>query len=814
MAFGTKDHIDSRLRTRNRVRCVFFVILCLSLLMFSSFLAVADLIAQTNIPSSGFVYYRFLTIILRNKDVQTGVPSNINNWVDSYVSNHSYATAITISDMHQYGVWWYGYSFKPSSGTWMGWTFVQLKTLIDRFHYHGWRVGLETTGIAWNSQQESNYIKNNHNELAFTDANGMRATGIDNSGNYEKNPGSGNVIPDWFAKFTSDDPTNGITAGSRLLDVYTARLKQMILDGLQWDFWFGTDGWNGFNLQGYNWNSATKSNCYSFGLQEENEWGNWTSASMLPSNWGSLNNIQRADAITQNSTRLNNWWYYWQVRFAQMYAQIRQVFIDAGRPGPFYLIGTADMSSEPENIGNLGPTGMWNMTLLDAYNSVDYFYDDVESTERVGANYAIGREAAYVGAVTKMQSSSIKPIIGLQPVYWTGIKRPVWEVKQSYLAQATNYVWYNGTRYRVSDPTIIMMQYPNDTGWLGWTKQEEDDLFEWIQKMAYLLKSAEPVWLGPVYPIPDLKSGTLGSSWAGINFTFSQWLWTRNIYNKPQFINESMGTFFLDEALGDSGPDLQGLYNRMVNEMWGTKKLNLWYYECRGMDWTIGKVWNGYGSEAANSFGITYSQGSSASYTVLSGLTDPVASWIASGYEGTTYLIDAANQYSYHGVYLPSSGLVNIVSFASDSPNRIAAGYFKNSSSSNFLLTHMPSGDGSQNYKQILPRSMINKMLYWVSNCPVNSSEPLIDLKVMNSSGAILIPMSNQRDVGSSMGSGSGWEISSVLTIDPNVLGLSNPSNYMVYWASGSGSLGVSSWSSVSISLKGMADILVIEPIA
>lgn len=162
-----------------------------------------------------------LTVILRGICITKLNPNKIeiNSWVDSYVANHSYATAVTLVDLLQHGVWWYGYSFSNTSGTWMGWSFQQLKTMINRFHYNGWNVGLETTGVAWNNQQEYNYITKQHPELAFTDANGLRATGIDNITASTKNPGSNRVVPDFFAKFSTDDPINNITAGTRLIDL-------------------------------------------------------------------------------------------------------------------------------------------------------------------------------------------------------------------------------------------------------------------------------------------------------------------------------------------------------------------------------------------------------------------------------------------------------------------------------------------------------------------------------------------------------------------------------------------------------------------
>lgn len=787
----------------------------MSFLAFAVILLSSTVVASQNPPtiySQGTVEYdRDATIILRGIRIDSFTPpQDIESWVDSYVANHQYAKAVTLSDMHQYAVWWYGYDFRSDSGTWMGWTFSQLRTLLDRFHHYGWKVGLESTAIAWEDQDEYYYVQR-HKEIAFTDANGMRATGIDDSLNFEKNPGRNKIIPDWFRNFT--DSLRGIT-NQRLIDVYTTRLRQMVLDGLEWDFWFGTDGWNGLNLQGYTWSLSNKNDFYSHSPQEQSEWGNWTSSSMLPQSWNTMDSIARANSIIDNSTRLNNWNSFWQTRFSQLYAQIRNALVNAGRPGPFYLIGTVDLSSEPGSSGNLSPFGMWNITMLSKCNAVDYFYVDVESTDRVGAKYAIGREAAYAAALAKMQDPTVEPIIGLQPVDWTGAKRPLWEVKQSYLAQATNHIWFNGTRHRVSNPEIVMLQYPDDTGWQGWSKEEEKELFNWIEAMAHILGDFTPLWLGPTYPIPDTKSGALGSAWSGINFTFAQWVWTTNIRDTPNFVDQSMGTFFLDEALGDSGSDLQSLSIRMLDELWSNDKLNLWYYECRGFDWTMSSVWGTYANKAEGYFHIVPQFGNSTTYEVLGNLTDPVARWIASGYEGNEYSI-GDDVLSYRGIYLPKQGFVSIVSFTHDIQPRIAAGYFQDASTGRFLLTHMPSGSGPQNYKKILPRSITNKMLYWVSKCPINSSEPLMDMKILNSSGAILIAMSNQRDVGDDPGSPEGWTLNATLSIDAPALSLGDPSRYIIYWASGwngSNFYTTANWDKVQVSLEGMADVLVITP--
>jgi hypothetical protein len=733
-----------------------------------------------------------LTVILRNIGVMGGAKEAIETSVDTFVSNNRHITAITISDMHQYGIWWYGYSFSKTSGTWMGVTFTQLKTMIDRFHYHGLKVGIETTAIAWIGQEEYKYITTQHPELAFTDANGLRATGIDNAAALTKNPGTNKVVPNFFATFATDDTINNITAGTRLIDLYTTRLTQMIKDGLGWDFWFGTDGWNGMSNQGYYWNSATASKCYGFSTQEENEYGNWSSAT-LPPNWSSLNQVQKANAIINDQSFLNNWFYYWQIRFAQMYSQIKQAFINAGQSADtFHLIGTADTSSGPNNPGGLCAVGMYNMSLLAEFNAVDYFYTDQEWATPAGT---LGQNEAYVGALVKMQNPTLTPIIGIQPQDFRGGTYTLEQVKQAYLDQVINYVWFNGYRYRVAAPNIIMMQY----SFGDWSKQEIDNFFNFVQATCKLLANAEPNWLGPVYATPSSISA-MGNAWYQMNWSFSQWAWTANLQNNPQYINSEMGTIILDEALQDTGPTLLGLDDVMIN-LWESGKLNLWYWENSGRDWGMSSVWAAKSTAAvpsieskiSNAFHITRSYGSTTSYTILTGLTDLTANAIAANYAGTTYAL-SNDQYYAHGVYIAQPGFVSIANFTGDTPHRIAIGYYKSPTSSNFLLTHMAN---------VLPKDMINTMLYWASDCPISSTASLIDLKILQSGDTIVIPMTNQK------GSGS---ISSTLSIDAEGLGLGIVNNYRIYWASSGNVVTFTSWNSVQIVLQG-SDLLVISPV-
>jgi hypothetical protein len=770
-----------------------------------------------SIPSHGKIEYPLTVIIRGVGEGQIGILgySDPVAFANAYVANHSQATAVTIADMQIYGVLWYGYNFSMTTGTWMGRSFSFLKSMIDTFHSHGWKVGLETTAIAWDGQELYYYLQQNP-ELAFTDANGMRADGVNNATNLEKNPGGDNVIPDFFANYTVADTANDIPVGSRFIDIYCARLKQMILDGLQWDFWFGTDGWNGFNLQGYHWNSATASSCYSFSLQEENEYGNWSGAILSP-NWNTENNTQRASDIIANSTILNQWDYYWQIRFSQMYAQIRQVFIDAGRPGPFYSIGTQDMSSEPASAGNLSPYGMFNVTLQAQYNSFDYYYVDQESTADIQSEYGIGRDQAYVGALVKMQNPNLKPIIGLELTNSAGGKgtRPLWDVEQSYLAQAVNYVWVNGAQYRVCDPSIIMMQYPSRnaaSGWTNYTQTDINNLFNFISSIASLLQNVQPVYLGPTYPISDHSSGSQGAAWWGINYTFAQWLSNDNVAYNPSYLNSNMGTLLLDSCESDTGSMLYGLSYQTVDQMWANNQLNLLFWDY-GRSKIAGQIFSNSTAESEidNLLHVTQSAGNTYNYTILnsSDITDPYASWIASPYYGTTYVYDTHDNFSCQ--YVPQNGFMMIANSTYDSPNRVGIGLYYNPSTGRFGLIMSPSGH--KNQEITVPRDTINKMLYWVSNCPINSSQSLLDLKVLNSSGTILIPMQNQRDVGSAFGNMTGWPLSSTLNINASALGLGSVSNYVFYWASNASNLmSFSSWSNVSITLNGMADVLVIKP--
>lgn len=759
--------------------------------------------------SYGVGDYPKLTVILRNVNMGMGIPSNITKWVDNYVAEHSYGTAVTLCDMHQYGVWWYGYSFSQSSGKWMGWTFSQLKTMIDRFHYYGWQVGLESTGVAWSGQEEYNYINNLHKELAFTDANGMRVTGSNNPSNLEK---SGTVVPDFFKKFTSDDPTNNIPVGTRLIDLYCTRLEQMIRGGLEWDFWFGTDGWNGFLWNGYRWQwTGSKSTTYSFSLQETDEWANDTTINR-PAEWYTWDNIQRADWIVNDSAARGDWFEYWQDRFSRMYAQIRQAFINAGRPGPFYTIGTVDLGSPEDEGGGLSPAGMFNLTKHAKYNSFDYYYVDVESDNYRGGSQSslsgygeLQTEQAFVTGVAKSMHPNIKTLIGLQAAHWSSSYHiPGWVIKQEYLAQAMTYVWYNGTRYRASDPTVIMLQYPAQRTYNS--SLMRDDVFPWIRKMAKILMDSEPLYLGPTFIVPMKQSGS-GISYRTVNFTFTQYAWVRNLADNPAYIQSDMGSIWIDlSAISESGFKLSGLTDRIA-ALFSSGNLSVIVYS-QGYAPTFGSVGL---NEAVmdDTFHLSQRNILAGSYTVVT--TDDIyGKWITDGYLGLT--ITPSD--SQHATYYAKSGFIPLVNYTQVSPNGIALGIYYNSNSGKFLYGRYWSESGAASYRTLLPRSIINNAIYWASNSPVNSSESLIDIRVFRTSdGSLFLPMMNHKDTWTA-NSDDGSSISTTLQINPTLLGLGQPSDYNIYWQNTfeNAVSSINDWSNIPVILKGMADILVIAP--
>jgi len=503
------------------------------------------------------------TAILRGFNIETMISndatiSEINQIVDGYVETHKHMTSYTIGDMHINGVVWYGYNFSQTQGNWMGKNFTQIKAVIDRFHYHNVAVGMDTTCIAWDYQEFWYYMINDHPELAFTDGNGLLASNHTSATtkivDYHK------LVPNMQAKYTTPDIVNNITVGTRLRDVYTTRLQQMIQDGLEWDYWFGTDGWNGFNIQAYYFGSlatsSTTSNTYSFSVQSLNEFGNWSNA-ILPANWNTMNQTQKASAILADDAILANWWWYWQDAYAQGYAQIRQAVIDGNKnvqgytENNYYLLLACDISAVPNAIhGNNGACGLQNITLLMQYHSFDLEYTDNEGIGKTGAKYTYGREQAFTAACIKSQQYNTSMIIGLHFLDWnTGTGNPLWVLKQEYLSQAVNYVWYNGTRYNIANTNTLMFQYPTINGYIGWTSEQVDELFSFLDAQRNLIDDTIPVWLGPTVKITNDE--TTDWAWAYLNYSIAQWTWIENY--ESQYYDTQMETLLTGSYLPWSG---------------------------------------------------------------------------------------------------------------------------------------------------------------------------------------------------------------------------------------------------------------------
>lgn len=744
-----------------------------------------------------------LGVIMRHLSIQSfSPPSNIDRFVDDWVGNNTFGTENTIliytPDFFS-GIIAYEYHFTKTSGTWWGWSFNRLKQLIDRFHYHGWKVVMETTAIAYWDHAAYDYIKNKHPELSFTDANGVKAA---NKG-WE-------IVIDMFANFSSGDPVLNIPAGSRLLDVYTARLKQQILDGLHWDGWFGSDGWNGPCIQGYLWGNSwddplpPADQYYSFSLQEMSEWAHWTRVN-LPFTWNQMSLDDRRIWIRNNAA--SNWFQCWNLRWAQMYAQIRKNAREA-KPS-FVMFKQIDDSADWTGWGPTNPTGMMNITMWVEEDSCDYFVVLTEGTNLdypdsdLRSHAELGKIEAYSAGLVKSKAPQAHLIAGVQ-VQYCGDLIPIWVAKQEYLAEAQTYVWHNGTRYKAVDSKIVWVQYPEEN-FPFYFPSGVKELFQWIQAMSTLLAqdSLTPLYLGPTFVLPTRQAGS-GLSLRGFNYTFAQYVDALNIRFHPEYVNRNMNSILFDviNLAGAPWSTLDGLQDVTLRSF-ADGSLSVIVIS---QDYSphLADIWGAGSSEyiADKTFHMTPSDGSSLTSQVLAGISDPYGAWIASGYEGTTYsLTDDA-----WGNYLASAGFIPIINFTDQ---RISLGIYYNSTSARFLYARSVTMDIND---IIIPRAIINRAIYWSTYCPINSSQPLLDLKVFKlADGTILVPMMNHKDMGGSSLAYQGTNLTSTLSFDALKLGLDNPSNYAMYWQGTGESVAFSSWNNIQITLQGMADTLVIR---
>lgn len=730
------------------------------------------------VPTGGIVNSgtSSLHVIMRYLSIQSfSPPSNINSFVDSWVSNNALGTENTISvyapDFFK-GIVSYGYSFSKTSGNWWGWTFNDLKQFIDRFHYHGWKVIMETTGIAFWDHISYSYIKNQHKELSFTDANGVSAA--------DKNI---DIVIDMFANFSSDDTTRNISAGARLLDIYATRLKQQILDGIRWDGWFGSDGWNGPMIQGYwwgnNWGDPLPSNdeYYSFSAQEITEWAVSTKIS-LPPTWSTMTLSSQRTWIRNNASA--DWFLYWNLRWAKMYAQIRSKAREAN-PN-FVMVKQIDDSADWTGWGPQNPSGMMNITMWVQENSADYYTVLTEGTNLgydgsdLRTHAELPKIEAYTAGLLKSKAPEAHLIAGVQVQYWTGELIPNWVAKQEYLAEAQTYVWHNGTQYQAVDPGIVWVQYP-DYDYPYYFSTETKALFNWIRGMAQLFQpsSLTPVYLGPAYVLPSTPTAVI--SLRGFNYSFAQYIDVWNIRNHPEYIKKEIGSILFDMIHLRDAPasTLLGLQDRVL-QLYSSASLSVIFISS---GWSPA-LSDDFGSSASESkldsaFHLSSpSAGSSLTARILSGIPDPYGAWIASGYEGQTYSLTG----SEWGNYLSSTGFIPVMRF---DDQRLMLGIFYNATSGRFVYGRNLAGN-IDDFN--IPRGIMNRAIYWGSGSPITSSEPLLDYKVFKSADKIFIPMINHRDMGASNLAYQGKNLTSSLSLDTSVLGLGSPSNYQIYWQS------------------------------
>ena len=798
-------HIKKRLVKKHPL---FYVPLLVLLLISSVGINIYASQKSPPIPSQGTISYRSVTFIIRY--VWIGAMKTAND-VDQYVAEHPWGNAIMLTDGSE-GILnivsYTGYDPSKAFGldNWgrVGITHAQLKEVIDRFHYHGWKVIYSAantptkTGTPW----IWHYINDTHRELAFTSGNGKKV-GLEGA---DGDP-SKKLIPNLFGIYSTADIERNISVGERLIDVYTDRLRKMIQDrAFEWDGWFGVDGWIGFpgGWSGQLWwlastddpwgkwiGTGSNSSWVDASYQAIDEWGNsmYVPAGFPPVGWESLSNTQRAWWIQHNANL--EWWEYWMDCFARMYAQIRQVFVDT-RPEEWYVgtILSVDTSSTWADNGINNPAGMINFTAFAKYNSADHYYVDCEWADELQ-----GRRQAYVAGLIKSKNPEAHCIIGsglVLPKY----NYPLWKRKQEILAQMQTYVWNNGTRYRAVDPTWILFWCPTNTSWSD-ENAHGQELADWAKAMISLMAwNIEPVWLGPVDILPIYHRGN-GLGYPSVNFTFAQFADVLNIRDHPEYITPEWETVFLD-AVGSPGiGQASDCYDKILN-LFSLNQLNVLYHGY-GWDANFAKTIFGEGeAECESAFNLTdQGVGTTTSVFVLNEdqVTDPYARWIASGYFGDSYNLDEV------GALNAGSGFVPIISYED---GFIELGLFYNTTSGRFFYGRSWSSL-SWTPEVRIPRAIINRGIYWVSECPINSSEPLLDLKIFKlDDGTIFITTMNLKNFG--------LDIPSTMKIDAVELGLSDPSNYFVYWQSNREEISVSDWNNFSVTLSGGADILTIEP--
>jgi hypothetical protein len=494
-------------------------------------------------------------------------------------------------------------------------------------------------------------------------------------------------------------------------------------------------------------------------------------------NWTSMSTVQESYWIQDNANV--EWWQYWQVRFAQMFAGINAVFNQ--RPSD-YKVGTiiaTDLSSAISGSGINCPVGMVNMTAFAQYDSFNHCQASDETdfdNETIFEGYAVGLSTYGLSA----QVPDIHTIIEVAMDNW-GTPLSEANDKQKYLSAAQTYVWVNGTRYRGSDPNWVVLF---ETSGATADYPIADDLAPWIISVADILTSANPTYLGPVLDIPLVVS-VWSTPFYGANYAFAQF--AQDLTLNSTGFSQNMTTVFLD-ATGYTSSTLSASTSTGLLQMFANGSINI-IYGGVGTKWSSIFMGNNE-SSAQSTFKLTANSGSTIQATTLpiSQVTDAYGQMILGNTYNTTYSMGRV------GIYANATGFIPLIQY---NDNRTAMGMYHNGTSGRFLYMN----GVTPNAVPVVDKSVVNRGIDWASNDPISVNNSLADAKVFAlSSGSIAITMMNLDTY------------SQLLPITLNLTGLNLPTGtYTATWLSSGSSVVFSDPSNVQITLSGGADVLVIS---
>ncbi len=716
--------------------------------------------------------------------------------VDNYVSAHPWGTGIMLTDYSSGILSIISYTGWNPNQTWFGQyggpTFAQLKAVIDEFHKLGWKVVYAAGNVPdKNDKLIYNYLTQQHPELIAVAGDGQTYNRIHQN----------TIMVNFFAKYSTPDTALHISPDERLSDLYVQRLSNMISDGsFQWDGWFGVDGWNGFVNQEMSWVWKTNQpfgrwvgtdaqTCWYYGdTASIQEWANSTYASGLPANWKTYTQAQQINYIQTNYNL--EWWNYWMDQYAKLYGQINQVFYI--RPAKFKVgsILSQDLSSTWADNGMNNCAGMENLTAFAKYNSFSMYYIDMEWS---GDPSMCGRYAAYVAGLVKSKIPTAHCVIGL-PIAWNyGEVTPELVWKQMYLAQAETYVWNKGTRYRAVDPFNLIVFVPGDTvNSNSWIDKDFNGqkMANWVTTMANFLNTdIVPTWLGPTEVMP-LYLGNLGAF--SVNFTFSQFADSLDLNNSDTNFVSGMQTVFLDAVI-DYGNVIGGSGLQNMISLFEKNQLNVIYYGSNSK--TPNMFLNQGSQQFLDSFKIAESTSGTSNRAVTlpsSSVTDPNARYIIGDSYGQAY-----NGLPEIGNAMGTTGLTPIIKYED---GYIELGISQKTTSSKFVYGKSWSQPG-WTPTPIVSRDVINRAIMWASNCPISSSDSLIDTKIfVLANGDIALAFMNLHNASQNIS----------FTLDLTGLGLNPAVTYNAKWAYNDATVPITNLGNVTVSLVGSADIMII----